>query len=121
MFSLVSSAWALLSIVSFVNAKPYNVLFIVSDDLRPEFGGVYGKNEALYTPNMEAFMNRAFTFTQAYTQYALCSPSRTSFLTGLRPDSTKIWKIGPYFRDAMINNTGKDVITLPQYFNMEII
>ena len=116
MLSSVLFLYVSLWMISITTSKPYNVLFIVSDDLRPEFGGAYGKNEVLYTPNIEAFMNRAFTFTQAYTQYALCSPSRTSFLTGLRPDTTKIWEIGPYFRDTMINGTGKDIITLPQYF-----
>ena len=98
------------------NSKPFNVLFIVSDDLRPEIGGAYGKDDVLYTPNLEAFMDKSFTFTQAYTQYPLCAPTRASFLTGLRPDTTKIWSIGPYFRDTMVNNTGKTVITLPQYF-----
>ena len=53
---------------------------------------------------------------QAYTQQALCGPTRASFLTGTRPDTTRIWNIGPYFRDRMVNGTGKTVITLPQYF-----
>lgn len=53
-------------------------------------------------------------------QVALCSPSRTVLLTGLRPDSTKIWSIGPYFRDTMDTHGGRGggqaVITLPQMF-----
>ena len=47
---------------------------------------------------------------------ALCGPTRASFLTGTRPDTTRVWNIGPYFRDRMINGSGKAVITLPQYF-----
>eukprot|EP01084_Bolivina_argentea_P255056 428903_1 len=97
-------------------SKPYNVLFIVSDDLRADIGGYYGQNDVIYTPNIDAFQNRAFTFTHAYTQQAVCGPTRASFLTGTRPDTTRVWNIGPYFRDRMINNTGQYVITLPQYF-----
>ena len=52
----------------------------------------------------------------AYTQVAICAATRASFLTGTRPDTTRIWNIGPYFRDTMINGTGKTVKTLPQYF-----
>ena len=59
--------------------------------------------------------------TYAYRlQVALCSPSRTVLLTGLRPDSTKIWSIGPYFRDTMDTPGGRGggqaVVTLPQMF-----
>ena len=56
------------------------------------------------------------TFTHAYCQVSLCSPSRTSLLSGLRPDTTHLWTIGPYFRDTFPNNQGKDVVTLTQYF-----
>eukprot|EP01084_Bolivina_argentea_P064865 118248_1 len=101
-----------------VNAvkKRYNVLFVVVDDLRTELGGAYGQNDLMYTPNFEAIMDRSFTFTHAYTQLAICAATRASFLTGTRPDTTRIWNIGPYFRDTMLNNTGKSVVTLPQYF-----
>eukprot|EP01084_Bolivina_argentea_P255057 428904_1 len=97
-------------------SKPYNVLFIVSDDLRADLGGYYGQNDIVFTPNIDAFQNRAFTFTHAYTQCPLCGPTRNSFLTGLRPDTTRIWSIGPYFRQRMINNTGQNTKTIPQYF-----
>ena len=94
----------------------YNILFIVVDDLRTELGGPYGENELLYTPNFDSFMNRAFTFTHAYTQCAICAATRASFLTGTRPDTTRIWNIGPYFRQTMVNQSGPNVTTLPQYF-----
>eukprot|EP01084_Bolivina_argentea_P053445 98111_1 len=93
----------------------YNVLFIVSDDFRPDIGGIYGQNE-VSTPNIQRLITSGFTFNNAYTQFPLCSPSRTSFLTSLRPDTTRIWEIGPYFRHTMPNNTGESVLTLPQYF-----
>eukprot|EP01084_Bolivina_argentea_P064864 118247_1 len=98
-----------------VNDNRYNVLFIVIDDLRTEIGGAYGQND-IYTPNLEAMMDSGFTFTHAYTQFAVCGATRASFLTGLRPDSTRVWGIGPYFRNTMINGTGKTIRTIPQYF-----
>ena len=92
-----------------------NVLFIAVDDLRPELAGLYGENE-IYTPNIQRLMSKAVTFTHAYCQVPLCSPSRTSFLTGLRPDTARLWQIGPYFRDEMPDGSGKNVSTLSQYF-----
>lgn len=98
-----------------VQQSPLNVMLIVSDDLRPDLGGMYGQSQ-VWTPNLEALMDRSVSFSYAYCQYALCAPSRTSFLTGLRPDTTGVWDIGPYFRDTMPNGTGLAVTTLPQFF-----
>ncbi|XP_064638663.1 iduronate 2-sulfatase-like [Lineus longissimus] len=89
--------------------KP-NVLFIVVDDLRPAIG-CYGYNKVL-TPNIDQLAARSIRFTQAHTQQAVCAPSRTSFLTGRRPDSTRVFAFHPYYwRDAVGNFT-----TLPQHF-----
>jgi iduronate 2-sulfatase len=86
-----------------------NVLFIAVDDLRPELGA-YGV-EAISTPNIDALAREGVTFTRAYTQMATCSPSRTSLLTGLRPDTARVTDLTTHFR-----NTVPNVVTLPQYF-----
>ncbi|TRY69209.1 hypothetical protein TCAL_14234 [Tigriopus californicus] len=88
--------------------KP-NVLFIVVDDLRPALG-IFGDSLAK-TPNLDQLGARSLVFTKALAQQALCGPSRTSFLTSRRPDHTKLYDFGSYWRDA-----GGNFSTLPQYF-----
>lgn len=87
----------------------YNVLFLVVDDLRPTLG-CYGA-KTIKTPNIDALAARGIIFNHAYCQQALCSPTRTSLLTGLRPDTTKVYNLVDHFR-----RTIPDVVTLPQYF-----
>lgn len=88
-----------------------NVLFIVADDLRPELG-CYG-NPIVKTPNLDRLARRGLTFTRAYCQQAVCTPSRTSFLTGLRPDTTKVYD---NVKDIEFRKALPNVVTLPQFF-----
>ncbi len=86
-----------------------NVLFIAVDDLRPEMG-CYG-NEVVKTPNIDRLAARGIVFKHAYCQQAVCSPTRSSLLTGRRPDATRVWDLNTHFRAAL-----PEVVTLPQYF-----
>lgn len=110
-------SWVLLGALAVAQGaeKLAGIIHIVSDDLRTELGGAYG-HPNVKTPNWDRLMEGGVTMLNAYCQYSLCSPSRTSWLTGLRPDTTRIWDIGPYFRDTMPGGKGKDVVTLPQAF-----
>ncbi len=93
-----------------VNAEGrYNVLFIVVDDLRPLLG-CYGHPE-MHTPNIDRLAQRGTVFNRAYCQYPLCHPSRTSMLTGLRPETTRVVSNSAGFREKL-----PEAVTLPQYF-----
>lgn len=87
----------------------YNVLFIIVDDLRPMLG-CYGHPE-IHTPNIDVLAQRGTLFNRAYCQYPLCNASRTSILTGLRPETTGVFGNSTRFRERLPN-----VVTLPQYF-----
>ena len=89
-----------------------NVLFIVVDDLNPTLS-TYGHN--VVTPGIERLAATATQFDRAYVSVAVCAPSRTAFLTGLRPDTTQVWTIGPYFRNVS-RGQGMALQTLPQLF-----
>jgi iduronate 2-sulfatase len=89
--------------------KKYNVLFLISDDLRPELGA-YG-NPLIKTPNIDRLAARGTRFDRAYAQYPLCNPSRTSLLSGHYPTETGVMDNNKYFRAER-----PDYVTLPQYF-----
>jgi len=89
--------------------RKLNVLFLAVDDLRPELG-CYGATQ-MKTPNIDALAASGTQFNRAYCQQAVCSPSRTSLLTGLRPDTTRVYDLQTHFRKTI-----PSVVTLPEHF-----
>lgn len=89
-------------------ARP-NVLFIAVDDLRPELG-CYGAKH-IHSPNIDRLAASGRLFEGAYCQQAVCNPSRTSMMTGMRPDSIGVTGNHSHFRTKHPN-----VVTLPQHF-----
>jgi arylsulfatase A-like enzyme len=90
--------------------KQYNVLFVAVDDMndRVDFLG----NPEPASPNLTRLLNRGMAFQIAYCQFPLCSPSRTSLLSGWRPDKTRVFTNSVRPRSVM----GPDVKFLPEYF-----
>lgn len=89
-----------------------NVLFIAIDDLNDWVGPLEGHPFAR-TPHMDRLADRGATFLNAHCQAPLCNPSRTSLMLGLRPSTTGIYGLAPWFRSV---DAWKDRVTLPQHF-----
>jgi arylsulfatase A-like enzyme len=100
--------------VSFLAAaegtKP-NVLFIITEDTHWNVFGCYG-NPICKTPNIDKLAASGVRFQQAFCQGSACNATRTSFINGLRPGSTKLWKNGQHMKDVL----PKDVVGMPELF-----
>ena len=100
-----------------VTFSKMNVLFLVSDDMRPQLGAYEGPDypapvhPKMHTPSLDSLASQSLLLKRAYVQQAVCSPSRTSLLTGRRPDTTHVWDLVTYWR-----NSGGNFTTIPQYF-----
>ena len=98
----------LLSVKGSLTAKP-NILFIAADDLSCAVG-CYGDPIAK-TPNLDRLAATGTCFLNAYNQLPLCNPTRASVMTGLRPDTIKVYDLDRHFRDEV-----PEAVTLSQQF-----
>ena len=90
-----------------VNAK--NVLFITIEDLKDVLGCY--DNPVVQTPNIDKLAKKSVLFKRAYCQFPVCNPSRSSFLTGLRPDT-----IGILDNVKSLFHENPNIVTLPAVF-----
>jgi arylsulfatase A-like enzyme len=93
--------------------KP-NVIFIALDD-ENDWIGPFGGNPQVRTPNLDRFCNeRAMIFTNAHCTGSVSCPSRSSLLSGFRPERT-----GCYNNDQnMLKSTLiQQYATMPEFFS----
>lgn len=88
-----------------------NVVYIIVDDLRPEFAVAYKQKRAI-TPSFDRLAKEGLVFTRAYCQIAVCAPSRSSFMSGLRPDIISIFNFNNHIREP----DQPSIITTPEQF-----
>jgi len=101
-------ALALLVIPAAQAQKP-NVLLIVADDLNNNLG-CYG-HPFVKSPNIDRLAARGVRFDRAFCNYPVCNASRTSFLSGMRPDTTGVVDNVTPPRTFL-----KDAVMLPEHF-----
>src|SRR5688572_32008603 len=74
-----------------------NILFIAIDD-QNDWIGHLGGHPLVKTPHLDRLAARGTTFLNAHCNAPLCNPSRTSLMLGLRPTTTGIYGLSPWFR-----------------------
>jgi len=103
---------ALLWAATTVAAGRPNVLMIAIDD-QNDWIGHLGGHPLARTPVIDALAARGTAFTNAHCQAPLCNPSRTSLMLSLRPTTTGVYGLAPWFRTLP---QWKDRVALPQHF-----
>ena len=75
------------------NTQRPNILWYCSDGQRYDTINALGSTAAR-APTLDRLVERGVSFTQAYCQTPLCTPSRASFLTGRYPATTHVYRNG---------------------------
>lgn len=105
-------AAALVGTAAAADKKP-NVLLIMADDLGIDLG-CYG-HPIVKSPHLDQLAKQGVRFERAYCNYALCNPSRTSLLSGRRPETTGIMDNETPPRTFL----GSNAVFLPEYFKKQ--
>lgn len=88
--------------------KRPNILWYCTDQQRFDTIAALG-NTHIRTPRLNEFVRRSVTFTQAYCQSPICTPSRASFMTGMYPSALSVTGNGnpvfpEYYEDRLISH-----------------
>ncbi len=85
---LIFSLLFLLSAVSWAEQKTQpNILWLTSEDNSADYLGCYGNSHAR-TPHLDALAKRGFRYTQCYSNGAVCSATRSSWIMGMISTAT---------------------------------
>ncbi|MCA9143849.1 MAG: sulfatase [Planctomycetaceae bacterium] len=110
-FSIITLLFAIVLTSTRVAADKPNILFIAIDDQNDWIGCLGGHPQAK-TPNIDRLASDGTVFLNAHCQSPLCNPSRTSLMTGLRPSTTGVYGLAPWFRTL---DEYKAIVSLPQH------
>lgn len=91
--------------------QPYNVLFIMTDDMRDWTGYLGGYEGLVHTPNIDRLAEEGIAFTNAHTAASISCPSRNAIFTGKRPSTTGLYNNGQWWKAVL-----PDEVPMPQYF-----
>lgn len=83
--------------------RPNFVIFL-TDDMGWGDLACYGHPE-IKTPNLDKFAKQGTKFTQAYSACSVCSPSRSSILTGRTPYRNGVWRWLPKNSPVHLRNS----------------
>ena len=97
-----------------LDTSKMNVLLLDFEDFSPASLGCYG-NPICKSPNFDRLAAKGVLFERAYVQAVCCNPSRSSFLTGLRPETTNVHTNS----DPMPERLPQGTKTLPTYFKQQ--
>ncbi len=110
-WAVVACAWMAVEVgagPSMPDTSRMNILLIDIEDCNAAALGCYG-NPICRTPNLDRLCASGIRFDAAYVQGIACNPSRTSFLTGLRPRTTGVISN----QDVMEDHLPPGTLTLP--------
>ncbi len=85
-------------------AAPPNVVLIVCDDLNDYITGMGGHPQAK-TPHIEKLAKSGVAFRRAYSNSPICAPSRSSFLTGIYPHTSKNLFWDKWYENPVLKNS----------------
>ncbi len=91
-----------------------NILWITVEDMSPHLN-CYG-DSTVATPNINKLARSGVRFTNAYSTYGVCAPSRHTIITGMYPTSTGAMAMRTYKRTAALAQiTDPELLNIPVY------
>ena len=110
--SLLRSLLVFLSLSIFAQAEKAEPNFVIflCDDLGWGDLACYG-HPVIKTPNLDKFAKQGTKFTQCYSACSVCSPSRSSILTGRTPYRNGVWRWIP--SNHQVHSVSYTHLTLP--------
>lgn len=88
---LFSVVGALVGFAAHAEESRPNIVVFLADDMGWGDSATYG-HDLIQTPNLDKLASQGVKFTQCYSAAGVCSPSRSSILTGRTPYRNGVWR-----------------------------